>query len=685
MVTNSDEKGQYIKIGLPETDDGSTPALTSVSKKHYTETNSDSDFDRTAYTLMLDRLSRDSDHSGSASAGFIKLPQIKASDIEMYVGESKSAGALIKEFVTDTEYDKNNILTNGTYKIKLQDTDEKIAELGDHGKLAKLTDSSLMSSYAFTGVSAGRFEAKAVITNRVGDSVSAPFTVTVRQLEDIIVINTWDDDNNRDGIRPDGVTVQLMKNGVPEGDPVVLSEACGNTYTWPKMPRFDDSWEEIGYTLKVTPITDVPGHTGYTQEISKSDYIADLTDTLGGYKFTVNNVHVPEKIDLTVSKVWDDADNHDMLRPQSITVELSDGTKAELDGGNNWTYTAKDRYKYGNGTKIEYSWTEVNVPAGYTLTVDESGYVTTLTNTYIPIVDIIVTNVWDDDNNRDGIRPDEVMVRLLKNGIPEGDPVVLSKANNETYTWPKMLRLDDNNNEIEYSLQATPIADVPGHTGYTQTVDKESLVTEAESASGEFRFTVTNVHIPEKVDRTVVAVWIDDNNIDGIRPDNLNVGLSDSSQVTIDEKIEWTSTVNGLYKYESGNLLDYNWIAPEVPYGYSFSQSVEGTVTTLTYVHKRVFKDPDPTPTPTLAPDPTPTSAPTPTPTLAPTTTPAPGPTSAPTATPTSTPTPAPAGRKVTSTGENITAGPCLALGMIFISAGIFGMTVYGIRKKKEE
>ena len=693
LVSNSDEKGQYIKISLPETDDGSTPALTSLSKKHYTESNSDSDFDRTTLTLKLDRLSRDSDHAGSASAGFIKLPQIKAADIEMYVGESKSANAIIKEYVTNTEYNKNNILTNGTYKIEIQDIDENIATLDDHGSLKNVTDVTLRSPYTFTGVAGGKFTAKAVLTNRIGDKVSADFTVKVIELEDIVVINTWDDDNNRDGIRPDGVTVQLMKNGVPEGDPVVLSKSNNETYTWPDMLRIDDNNNEIEYSLQVTPIADVPGHTGYTQDVSKSGYIADLTDNLGGYKFTVNNVHIPEKVDLTVSKVWDDVNDHDKLRPGKITVELSDGTRAELNDGNNWTYTATDRYKYENGTEIKYSWTEVNVPAGYILTVNESGYDTTLVNTYVPIADIIVNNIWDDDNNRDGIRPDKVTVQLLKNGVAEGDPVVLNIANNETYTWPKMLRLDENNNEIEYGISATPIADVPGHTGYTQTVDNNSYTTEALSAQGEFRFTVTNVHIPERVERTVVAVWIDDNNIDGIRPGNLKVDLSDSSKVTIDEKIDWTSTVNGLYKYEDGNLLDYSWIAPAVPYGYSFSQSVEGTVTTLKYVHTRVIKDPDPTSTPTPAPDPT--TTPTPAPTLTPTTTPAPSPSPDPslTPTPTSTPdptstptsTPTPAGKKVPSTGEKFGSGSPLTIGLILISAGIAGMAIYCVRRKKEE
>ncbi len=732
LLTNSGEKGQYVKIGLPKTDDGSTPALTSTSKQSYIVTNSDSDFDRTTYILKLDRLSGDSDLAGSISAGYIKLPKLKVKDIEMYVGDTLSEDALIDEFVSNTNYEKNNILTDGTYKIEFLDIDETIATFGDHGALTYKDDSSLTSTYAFTGIKAGKFTANAVLTNRVGDSVSAAFTVTVRQLEDIIVTNSWDDDNNRDGIRPDGVTVQLMKNGVAEGDPVVLSEANDNTFTWPKMSRYDDEWNEIEYTLNVTPVADVPSHTGYTQTVEKSDYIADLTDTLGGYKFTINNVHVPEKVDLTVSKVWEDNNNSDKLRPGNITVELSDGTRVELNDGNKWTYTAADRFKYENGKEIKYTWTEVNVPDGYTLTVNESGYETTLINTYLPVVDVIVTNIWDDDNNRDGIRPDGVTVQLMKDGVAEGDPVVLSEENSNTFTWSKLPHFNEKGDEFEYTLSVTPIADVPGHTGYTQTVDKTDYVLELAAAPRGYRFTVKNVHIPERVDptvskvwedddnrdgirpesitvelsdgtraelndgnkwtytasnrykyengkeikytwtevnvpdgyeltsnesgyettlvnkhdpetveRTVVAVWIDDDNIDGIRPENLKVGFSDCSTVTIDEKISWTTTLDGLFKYQDGKLMDYSWIAPEVPEGYTFSQTVEGTVTTLIYVHTRDTKDPTVTPTPPV--------------------------------------------KKVTATGEKAAIGSAVAAVLIPAALGMAAIAVRGLRKKENE
>ena len=475
LYSNIKDAGQYIVVGSPEPYADSVVALTAVSSEPYTISDIDSDFDRSTHKLVLGQLESRSGYN-NVSAGYIILPAIRETDIDIYVGQSLTTNAVIDEYVFNMNYDDNNILTNGTYKIEHIGVDESIATISDYGKLVRSTDFTLMADHTFTGVTPGSFTVTSVLTNRVGDTVSTDFKVTVRARpdEDIVVTNSWDDDNNRDGIRPDGITVQLMKNGEAEGSPVVLNEANKETYTWSKVPRFDNDGIEIEYTISVKPIADVPGHTGYTQNVSKSDYKDDLTSSSGGYEFTVRNVHIPETVDLKVTKVWEDDNNRDGIRPGSITASLSDGTSAVLNEGNSWTFTASGRYKYENGKEIEYKWTEVNVPDGYELSVDVSGYKTTL----------------------------------------------------------------------------------------------------------------TNKHDPETVERTVVAVWLDDDNVDGIRPIDLTVGLSDGSSVTIDANNSWGITVATLYKYEDGKLMDYTWTAPAVPDGYTFSQTVEGTITTLVYVHK---------------------------------------------------------------------------------------------------
>lgn len=87
---------------------------------------------------------------------------------------------------------------------------------------------------------------------------------------------------------------------------------------------------------------------------------------------------------VTVKKVWDDSDDKDGKRPESITVTLSNGDEVTLSGENDWTATIDGLPKFDeDGREIEYAWTEAGCP-GYELTGTEvEGTVTTLTNTAV--------------------------------------------------------------------------------------------------------------------------------------------------------------------------------------------------------------------------------------------------------------------------------------------------------------
>ncbi len=45
---------------------------------------------------------------------------------------------------------------------------------------------------------------------------------------------------------------------------------------------------------------------------------------------TITNTHIPETTEATITKVWDDANNQDGIRPTSITMQLlADGEEVE--------------------------------------------------------------------------------------------------------------------------------------------------------------------------------------------------------------------------------------------------------------------------------------------------------------------------------------------------------------------
>ena len=126
---------------------------------------------------------------------------------------------------------------------------------------------------------------------------------------------------------------------------------------------------------------DVP--TGYTS--------VTAGDATNG--FTITNTHVLETTDISGTKTWDDADNQDGMRPQSITVNLlADGQKVaekqvtEADG---WAYSFTGMTKNKAGQAIDYTVTEDAVE-GYAATV--AGF--DITNTHVPgTVDVTVSKI----------------------------------------------------------------------------------------------------------------------------------------------------------------------------------------------------------------------------------------------------------------------------------------------------
>ena len=103
-------------------------------------------------------------------------------------------------------------------------------------------------------------------------------------------------------------------------------------------------------------------------------------------------VKIPEFVERSVTKVWDDEDNKLKQRPDSVEVQLyADGEKCGdpviLNEANSWSYTWNNLYKYqyvnGVPTKYPVNYTVLEKPvAGYTPKVTQDNGAFTVTNTY---------------------------------------------------------------------------------------------------------------------------------------------------------------------------------------------------------------------------------------------------------------------------------------------------------------
>ena len=202
------------------------------------------------------------------------------------------------------------------------------------------------------------------------DSLQSPVLVeenvnaglAIRKI-DIPVTKQWNDNNNEAQKRPDGI-IAVIKNGENEVGRQELNDGNSWRYTFSGLPKYTTDLQEINYTVE-----EQEKNSGDLYFYTKGQTSGSITN---GYTIT-NTFSVPdEKVQVQVTKIWDDNGNTAGKRPTSITLKLtgSDGKEytqqlssnnAESGNANNWVYTFNDLPKYDNyGNEITYTVDETN-------------------------------------------------------------------------------------------------------------------------------------------------------------------------------------------------------------------------------------------------------------------------------------------------------------------------------------
>ena len=213
-----------------------------------------------------------------------------------------------------------------------------------------------------------------------------------------------------------------------------------------------------GYVLSEEPI-----------KISKDDFGNDLA-------ISRDLVNQKEKTSVSGQKTWNDNDNQDGKRPSKITVDLlANGVKVaskkvKPDAAGTWAYHFDNLDVVDDAVKvIAYTVSEEPVE-GYETTIEG----TNITNTRTPeVTEVAVKKIWDDADNKDGLRPEKITVRLLADGQE-----VAVKEITATDNWQASftdLPVYKEGKKIVYTITEDPVA------AYTSNIDG---------------FTVTNRHTP---------------------------------------------------------------------------------------------------------------------------------------------------------------------------------------------
>lgn len=311
------------------------------------------------------------------------------------------------------------------------------------------------------------------------------------------------------------------------------------------------------------------------------------TTPVDGNTVRVEDQHI-KRLAISVTKRWSDNLDADKYRTTSVTVQLQQnghpfGDRITLDSSNHWTTTWSELLATDdNGKTYSYTVNEIqdtDFAKKYHFTLQKrpltDGYEFTMINIHKPdTIDLEATKQWNDADNQDGVRPDQVCVVVYgtsdqpKDDDPsQYEPVkeTMLKENCEQLTAKKNWTmsasgLPKNNiygKPYTYTVEETRLGyastDADGKTTYTYknvmdgtdptkanadtkyekpgysytTVKTDNTTSEATKTGCEStgiatcKATITNTHTPETVTLSVTKHWDDAENQLGQRPKTL--------------------------------------------------------------------------------------------------------------------------------------------------------------------
>lgn len=321
----------------------------------------------------------------------------------------------------------------------------------------------------------------------------------------ISVEKNWSDQDNFYGTRPVDLTFTLMvKTGDDDWktfeevygvEKTLTLDGLGNKWTgsFTELPKYDQAGQLIQYAVRENLAGSANTYTPSGGQLGEQQLILEAPQ---GKKVTfTNNLNT---LELTINKEWNDFNNKFNTRPEKITFQLYSwpegmseslatevGTPANLKGlfeitGPDFAPLTVTGLPTNDklGRQMHYKVKEIDIQANYNQT---PAYQVTANGLNV-INELLTTKIdgrkiWDDQENQAGIRPDSVLIALMKDG-QKVDEVTVTEEMDWRYTFEELPLYDASGQKYEYTVKEE---NVP--TGYVSQVDG---------------YTITNTHVPEK-------------------------------------------------------------------------------------------------------------------------------------------------------------------------------------------
>ena len=395
----------------------------------------------------------------------------------------------------------------------------------------------------------------------------------------LIVTIDWQDDENRDGLRPDQVKLSLLANGtVAARKAVTEKESWKCVFTG--LPLRDKNNEPILYRVAENTI---PGYSISQRktEPAQSSSLLSCRNT----SYIILNHREPSTTSVTVKTSWNDSMDHEKLRPKQTKVQLYAngipyGGKRILDSSNGWKCHFKDLPVNTGGNRISYTAAQEWVPDGYqeSLSADENGTILienqhnageSVSDDSSDMTSLSGYVKWDDADDQDSLRPFELEINLQANGKQIARKKV-SAADGWTFSFDSLPKYT-NGSEISYSVHAAP------PSSYEVSEEGSSLLC---------------THDPETTGIQGKVEWKDEDLHSSLRPGSVTFTLLADGMplksIKVKEQDKWAFSVSGLPRYKTGKEVVYT-IEPESCAGYE--PSVQGTDITFTQIPSSVLPE----------------------------------------------------------------------------------------------
>lgn len=390
------------------------------------------------------------DESGSAGAD-LAFVQHEGESNDFILAERIIGGGKVSYYEDGGVYAVNDPSEgtdgSGMYYLGVSDGSARF-DANDPGEAVTVADIStesyaLISNISDNAKSLSKESAALVITGNTADrgaGIGANGSVVIgdapneENVEYKLMVNKeWNKDIPEN--KKTAVEVALMAGGY-ELDTVILNADNNWSASFTGLPEGNYAVREV-----------------HLQEDMEATY-SNVTLDGSTYKITITNNALP--VTISGTKTWDDANDQDGIRPESIIVRLwADGKEVanqKVTAEDNWTWVFENLARYQDGKEIKYTISEDDVD-GYQSMIN--GY--DITNHHQPkTMNITVSKKWDDHDNEGNKRPESIVVKLFADGTDTGKTITLSEENQWTDSFDG-LAVNKNGQKIVYSISEVSV------------------------------------------------------------------------------------------------------------------------------------------------------------------------------------------------------------------------------------